>query len=203
MRKTCLFAAAVVVVAASPALTRPALAQSAPAGESFIISPPQGWVPQPPLHEGNVTVRRLLPPGSTSGQITEAINVERYEQSTQTPKQFVGALVAASRKNCQGLQVGPLDEHPINGYKAASLRFACTKSSRTGKSGLMMVIAVAGKDSLHVVQRMWLGQPVGANDPVPVPDTVIGSWDAFAARVTLCDAGDSKHPCPAPEAPPQ
>jgi hypothetical protein len=196
MRKTSLFAVALLAAAAMPAL-----AQTPSPGESFIIFPPQGWVPQPPIHEGNAVVRRLLPPGVDPAQVSEAINVERYDQATQTPKQFVGALVDASRKSCEGLQVGPLDEKPINGYKAASLRFACTKSSRTGKSGLMMVIAVAGKDALHVVQRMWLGQPVGANDPVPVPDAVIGAWDAFAARVTLCDAGDAKHPCPPAAAP--
>ncbi len=183
-----------VVVAALFLLGGQALAESPP--ERLIAHYPTDWKPQPAVAQGPMTVVQLLPPNASPQAFDEAIVVQRIDGSKESPKALVSAQIDGSRKNCEGLQVGPLDEAAINGYKAATVRFACTKSTRTGKSGLMMVVAVAGKDAVHVIQRMWLGAPVGANEPVPVPDTVIAAWDVFAAGVTVCDTRDPKHPCP-------
>jgi hypothetical protein len=89
-----------------------------------------------------------------------------------------------------------VDETPVNGYKAASIQFTCTKSHRNGKSGVMFVVAIAGRDALHVVSRVWLGPPVAANQLVPIPDTTLSEWAAFIRTITLCDSRDAQHPCP-------
>lgn len=190
MRKTLISAAAALVLAA------PAVAQT-PTGEHLIAKYPAGWQTLPPVKQDNLTVVRMLPPGATPQQFDEAINVERYDGLKIAPRSFALDMVEKSRKTCEGVQVSPVDETPVNGYKAAALRFHCTKSSRSGKSGLMMVTAIAGKDALFVVQRMWLGPPVAPDKAVPVPDATIGAWDAFAVTITLCNDSDATHRCPA------
>ncbi|MDA8230628.1 MAG: hypothetical protein M0006_04735 [Magnetospirillum sp.] len=188
MRKI-LFLAALALAAAGR--DHPALA-----GEEMLIFPPADWQRLPMLTQQNVTVARMLPPGATPQHYDEAINVERYDGFSNPPKDFALSAVQEVRKNCEGVQVSPVDETPINNYPAAALRVACTRGRHTGRSGLMMVIAVAGKHALYVAKRIWFGPPVAANQAVLVPQDTLAAWDAFAATVTLCDPDDSTHPCP-------
>jgi len=172
----------------------PALAQSAP--EHLIVPPPQGWVALPLNKQGNLTVVQMLPGGATPQDYQESIIIQRQDGEKKAPKDFVLGVVEGSKAHCESIVTSPVEERPVNGYKAAEIRFACSKSSRTGKSGLMMVKAISGKDALHVVQRVWLGAPVPPNQAVPVPDAIIEAWDAFDAFVVLCDSRDAKHSCP-------
>ncbi len=196
MRKTSLFAAALLVAIAFSPLP----ARAAEEGEHLIAHYPKEWLALPVNRQGNLTVVQLLPAGQSPQDYVESIIVQRREGDRQAPKELAMGIVEGSRAHCEGVVVSPVDQRPVNGYPAAEVRFACTKSSRNGKSGLMEVKAIAGTDALHVIQRVWFGPPVGANQPVPVPETTITAWDAFDNTVILCDAHDRKHPCPAPEA---
>ena len=60
----------------------------------------------------------------------------------------------------------------------------------------MMVIAMGGRDALHVLSMVWIGPPVAANQLAPIPDKTLAEWSAFAKTITLCDSRDAKHPCP-------
>ena len=199
MRKTLLFAAATLALAGAAS---PAPAQTAPEGEHLIARYPKGWEALPINRQGNLTVVQLLPPGQSPRDYVESIIVQRREGDAQSPRDLVMGIVQGSRGHCEGVVVSPVDEVPVNGYHAAEVRFACTKSSRNGKSGLMEIKAIGGKTAMHVIQRVWFGAPVGANQPVPVPEATINAWDAFDRTVTVCDAADPEHPCPKAEAPP-
>jgi hypothetical protein len=196
MLKMLPLAAAALLVLAVPASAQTAGAPSAAEGEHLIAHYPAGWQPLPANRQINLTVVQLLPPGEDPQNYTESVVVQRHDGERQSPKDYVGSVVQTSRANCEGTVVSPINEAMVNGYKAAEVRFACTKSSRTGKSGLMMIKAIAGRDALHVVQRVWRGAAVGATQPVPVPDATIAAWDAFDATIVLCDTRDPKHPCP-------
>lgn len=178
----------------------PALAQTVPP-EHVLARYPAQWVAQPPVRQDKLTVVQLLPPGQTPQDYIESIIIERYEEEHQAPKDFVLTRVSASRKSCDGLFASDVDETPINGYKAASVQFTCTKSRRNNKSGLIMVTVMAGRDALHVVSRVWVGPPVASNELVPVPGSTISEWKAFARTVWLCDTRDVQHPCPVPQTP--
>ena len=193
MRTLLRFSAAAIVIGAV-LISSDGFAQSAP--EHLIVPPPKDWVPLPINHQANLTVLQMLPAGQSPQDYQESIVIQRQEGEKKTPKDFVLGVVQGSKSHCEGIVSSPVDERPVNGYKAAEVRFACTKSSRTGKSGLMMVKAIAGKDALHVVQRIWLGAPVTPSQPVPVPDATIEAWDAFDAMIVLCDSRDAKHGCP-------
>ena len=177
------------------ALVVPATAQNAPP-ERAQARYPAGWVAGTPFHEGNITVVRLLPPGQSDKDFVEAILIERYEAERRPAKEHVLSRAEATRRSCDGVLVSQVNESQINGYAAAQIRFTCTRSQRNGKSGAMMVIAIEGRDALHVISRFWVGQGVAANQLVPVPQQTIAEWDAFAQTVTVCDTRDSKHPCP-------
>lgn len=198
MRKMPLFAAALLATAAAAS---PAPAQTAPEGEHLIAHYPKDWQALPINRKGSLTVVQLLPAGQLPQDYVESIIVQRREGDRQSPKDLAMGIVSGSRSHCDGVVVSPVDETPINGYPAAEVRFACTKSSRNGKSGVMEIKAIAGKDAMHVIQRVWFGPPVGSNQPVPVPETTISAWDAFDHTVTVCDPTDPAHPCPQAEAP--
>jgi hypothetical protein len=157
---------------------------------------PADWVAQPPVRQEQLTVIRLLPPGQTAQDFSQAITVERYESEHRSPKDFVLSRAEASRGTCDGMLAGEVVEGVINGYKAASLRFTCTRSQRNNKSGAVSLTAIAGRDALHVISWFWLGAPVAANQLVPVPPQTVAQWDAFTKTILVCDTRDSTHPCP-------
>lgn len=164
--------------------------------EHIIARYPAQWVAQAPVSEGKLSVQRFLPSGQTPKDYNQAIIVERYVEEHQAPKEHVLSRAEASRRSCDGVLSSAVDETPINGYKAASIQFSCTKSHRNGKSGVMLVIAIAGRDALHVISLVWLGPPVAVNQLAPIPDHTVAEWSAFAQTITLCDSRDNKHPCP-------
>ena len=176
--------------------TGPAAAQTAPPERAEARYPAQ-WIAQPPVHQDNVTVVRLLPPGQSPQSFSEAVMIERYEAEHRPPKEHVLSRAEATRRSCDGVLVSAVDETPVNGYKAASVRFTCTRSQRNGMSGAMLVTAVEGRDALHVISRLWIGPPVASNQLVPVPKQTVDEWDAFQRTITVCDIRDSRHPCPA------
>ncbi len=179
-----------------------AMAQSASGGggaipdERAMARYPANWVAQAPVHQDQLTVVRLLPPGQTPQDFNQAITVERYETVHQSPKDFLLSRADSSRSTCDGMLVGDVTESMINGYKSASLRFTCTRSHRNNKSGAVSLTAVAGRDALHVISWYWLGDPVAANQLVPIPPQTVTQWDAFAKTITVCNVNDSRHPCP-------
>jgi hypothetical protein len=187
---------ALALLAAFPVLAQQSPSQAVVPTERIEAHYPMNWLRSTPERQDSTISVRLLPPGATPQNYTEEIDIQRHEGSLEPPRDFINATIVAGQKACEGLQVTPIDERPINGYKAANMRLACTRSQRSGKSGVMMVIAIAGREALHVVQRIWLGPPVGPAQVVPIPDSVVRDWDAFAASVTLCDIKDSTHPCP-------
>lgn len=177
------------------------------AGEQAQIPPeragahyPPDWVAEPPVHQDSLTVIRLLPPGETALNFTQAITIERYEAEHRSPKDFVLSRAEASRPTCDGMLVSEVKEGLVNGYKAASVRFTCTRSQRNNKSGAVALTAVAGRDALHVLSWYWLGQPVAANQLVPVPPQIVQQWDAFERSIIVCDTRFVEHPCPAARA---
>lgn len=157
---------------------------------------PANWVAQPPVHKEQLTVVRLLPPGQSPQDFTQAITIERYEAMHQSPKEFLLSRADSSRSTCDGMLAGDVVEGTVNGYKSASLRFTCTRSHRNNKSGAVSLTAVAGRDALHVISWYWLGDPVSANQIVPVPAQTVSEWDAFAKTIIVCNINDSSHPCP-------
>lgn len=178
------------------ALALPAGAQSPPSeGERLLITPPQGWQATPSATQGTMVSSRMFPPGQTPETWTEAISVQRHNDRAAKAKDFVQGMVQTSRKSCEGVQVGNLEETPINGYPAASVRVACTKGKQTGQSGLMMVTAIRGREAMFVVQRMWKGPPVTPNQAVPVPTAVLIDFTSFAKTITVCDNRTPDHPC--------
>jgi len=168
-----------------------------PPPEHVMARYPAQWIAQSPLHQDKLTAVQILPPGQTPRDYTDAVIIERYEEDHLAPKDFVMAQADSSRRSCDGMLTSNVDETPVNGYKAASVQFTCTKSHRNGKSGVRFVIAIAGRDALHAVSRIWIGPPVSANQLVPIPETTLAEWGAFVKTITLCDTRDVKHPCPA------
>ena len=176
--------------------TLPAFAQNAPP-EHLMARYPAQWVAQQPTVDERLTVQRLLPPGQSPKDYNEAVVIERYDQDHTPPKEFIQARANDSRQNCDGTLSGQIDETLVNGYKSASIIYTCSKSHRNGKSGEVMVIAISGRDALHVISRVWIGPAVPANQLPPIPEQVTKEWTAFSSTVLLCDTRpNNNHPCP-------
>lgn len=189
--------APVVTLAAVVALAQPAAAQPAPQPkEKILLDMPAGWQAKGTQRSDKGETTMLYPPGQGSESWSEMLVLQVVRDSQAMPHNYVAQIVEASRTNCDAVGPSPTTEKSINGYPAAALTVSCTKGKRTGMGGLVMVVAMRGREALYVVQRLWQGPAFGRNEAVPVPQGMLKDWGAFARTVGLCDQVDAKHPCP-------
>jgi hypothetical protein len=193
----------ILALAVALALTRPATAQQGPPPaaapspkEKILLEMPQGWYPKGTQRSDKGETTMLYPPGQGGETWSEMLVLQVVRDSQAMPHNYVQQIVEASRTNCDAVGPSPVTEKSINGYPAAALTVSCTKGKRTGKGGLVMVVAMRGREALYVVQRLWQGPAFGRNEAVPVPQDMLKTWGAFARTIGLCDQVDPKHPCP-------
>lgn len=182
--------ALMAVMAALPAQAQQQL------GERLLLNAPAGWSAVPVQRGEKMVISRLFPPGESDKQWSQAITVQMYPGSEQSPRSFVEGIIAYSRDNCEAAGPGPVSETQNNGYPSAVVTVTCTKGRTSGLGSFAMIQAIRGRDALYVVQRQWRGPAFGKNQNPAFPPDMLKEWGDFARTVSLCDNRDSKHPCP-------
>ncbi|CAA7618494.1 conserved exported hypothetical protein [Candidatus Terasakiella magnetica] len=165
--------------------------------ERLVMTPPAGWQAAGNSSRQNALTTQLLPPGQTPENWTEMLAVQVVADSRASSRDYVQQIIEASRDNCEATGPSPVTEKQLNGYPAAAFTVSCTKGRQTGLGGLVMVIAIRGRESLYVIQRIWRGQPFGREETAPAPREMLQEWANFSRNVSLCDTVDTaRHPCP-------
>lgn len=165
-------------------------------GERLLMNAPAGWSAIPLQKGEKMVISRLFPPGESDKQWTQAITVQMYPGSDQSPRSYVESIVAYSRDNCDAAGPGPVSEPLNNGYPSASVTITCTKGRTSGLGSFALIQAIRGRDALYVVQRQWRGPAFGKDQNPAFPPNMLKEWGEFARAVGLCDSRDSRHPCP-------
>lgn len=184
------------VMTALAALPVQAQAQQQQAGERLLMHAPAGWSAIPLQRGEKMVISRLFPPGENEKQWTQAITVQMYPGSDQSPRSFIENIIAYSRDNCEAVGPGPVNENQNNGYPAANVTITCTKGRTSGLGSFALIQAIRGRDALYVVQRQWRGPAFGKDQNPAFPPDMLKDWGDFSKTVGLCDGRDSRHPCP-------
>jgi hypothetical protein len=188
------FAAAVLCASL---LAAPAVAnQPQPSGERLLMSPPAGWKPVVMQRGEKVSITRLYPPNQDENNWSELVTVQIYPSSEQSPRTFIDGAIHYSRESCEAAGASAVTERTANGYPMATVSITCTKGTKSGMGGFVLIQAIRGKDALYVVQRQWRGQPFERNQNPPFPPGLLQDWARFSQQVSLCDTRDNRYPCP-------
>jgi hypothetical protein len=210
MRKLCSLAAPLLAVLVTMALPPAALAQMRQQPqqqqaikqprtehtERLVMTPPTGWKAGAGSGSDTAITSQMFPPGQTSENWTQMLSVQVMADSQADARAYIQRVVEASRTNCEASGPSPVTEKQLNLYPAAALTVSCTRGRQSGMGGLVLAIAIRGREALYVVQRIWRGQPFDRNEVVPVPQEMLQEWAAFSKGVSLCDLSDPRHPCP-------
>jgi hypothetical protein len=165
--------------------------------ERLVMVPPPGWQPQEVNGSDKALTTRLYPPGQNAEKWSEMLTVQVLADSRADAREYIQQVVEASRTNCEAAGPSPVTEKLLNGYPAAALTVSCTKGRQSGMGGLVLSVAIRGREALYVVQRVWRGQSFDRNEPVPVSQAMLQEWTVFSRGVSLCDMADAaRHPCP-------
>ncbi|MGE5502798.1 MAG: hypothetical protein ACM31L_00095 [Actinomycetota bacterium] len=183
-------------------LAAPAFAQSQaqpqpqPAGkERLLRAIPDGWQAKGTQKSPKGDTTMVFPPGQNSDKWSEMVIVQVVGDPQAAPDAYVNQVVEASRNNCEAIGPSPITEKSINGYPAAAMTVSCTKGRHSGMGGLVMVIAIRGREALYVVERLWQGPSFARNEAVPASQEMLKDWGAYTKSIYLCDIGDPGHPC--------
>jgi len=103
--------------------------------------------------------------------------------------------MADVKTECDDMGAGEVQLARENGYESGMRVAACNKSKRWGKGELSLYKVILGGQRTYVVSRSWSGPPFEKTQS-PVSSEKLVEWLAFMARVVVCDASDTSHPCP-------
>jgi hypothetical protein len=192
---------ALVLILTALTLAMPAAAQSQsqpaqPQGrERLLRAIPEGWQAKGTQKSPKGATTMVFPPGQGADRWSEMVIVQVVEDPQAAPDAYVAQVVEASRNSCEAIGPSPVTEKSVNGYPTAALTVSCTKGRHSGMGGLVMVMAIRGREALYVVERLWQGAAFARNEAVPIPQETLKDWGAYTKSVYLCDIGDTRHPC--------
>nr|CAM74085.1 conserved hypothetical protein, secreted [Magnetospirillum gryphiswaldense MSR-1] len=174
---------------------------------------PLCWLPCPPLAADRLQVPQLnhwkgkspetdktrqadgLIPGQKGAETwTRRITVQAFRGVPLTVSEFLEQAVAKTAPVCEAAAAGPASMGSIGGREAGSRTIACGKYKGDGRGTYVLHFAIRGRDAFYVVSRMWRGAPFALGQ-VPVPESELVQWRAYADAIDLCDTTDARRPC--------
>jgi hypothetical protein len=99
------------------------------------------------------------------------------------------------KQPCDQTELNIVETRQVNGYAASLHRLTCTRNKQNGKGEFTYILGIQGRDALYLVQRAWRGKPYAAG-VVPLSTTELKAWQAFVAKIEVCDPRVAGHACP-------
>lgn len=182
------------------ALSLPALARPALAGEQLFVAIPSGWGEAWRQDQGSQTIVEYLPPGQSVSDWIEMITLQDFPGALVDPMAYLQKVVAAFGDGCQATRHEGPRNSVENGYPVALAYVEC-KGPDPAKAAPGVVLknveflsikAIQGVTALHVVQRAWHGDDESQH---PLQQPTAKDWVAAVRDAELCDLSDSKRTC--------
>ncbi|CDL00128.1 conserved exported protein of unknown function [Magnetospirillum gryphiswaldense MSR-1 v2] len=136
----------------------------------------------------------LIPVQEGAETWTRRITVQAFRGVPLTVSEFLEQAVAKTAPVCEAAAAGPASIGSIGGREAGSRTIACGKYKGDGRGTYVLHFAIRGRDAFYVVSRMWRGAPFALGQ-VPVPESELVQWRAYADAIDLCDTTDARRPC--------
>ena len=184
------------LVAAVPALRaqQPASAALSP-GENLLASLPQGWSLGFSDRDDGRAIYEYLPPDQQVEDWQEMMTVQIFfDLNSVPPSALLGQMRAGFEAECEAAGADQLVERTVNGYPAARQLLLCGQAQQSGMGEVTLVLALAGRDSLYVVQRAWRGNPFKGAAP-QAASTLLADWAQHLDSIKLCDTRDKSRSC--------
>jgi len=192
MRFLLLSAICTLLSACTTEVIKPERASSPVLSERLRGSPPVGWHQ---VYQFNNISHRLVdfvPGGENNIDWTAKISFESFSDLVDiNPEEMLIDVISNDSQRCNFVQHANLFSGLENNYPTSVRLYLCGKSSITEKGEIKII---QGKHYFYVIRIVSRIAPFEENMSNFSKD-VIATWSTYLRGITLCDDGQSLHPC--------
>jgi hypothetical protein len=167
----------------------PLAAQAQLRDENLLFAPPAGFHVGYEKRNPQGSIMEMVPTGQTVEHWDEMVTVQIFRgNATGAIPAFRARMQALVKTACDGATSAPIAEGDENGYAFAVWIQDCPLNKSSGTPERAFPKAIAGHDSLYVVQRAYRSEGTGEQATTA---------SRFLRGVRVCDTRTDEHPCPA------
>lgn len=163
--------------------------------ETYGFAVPQRWQEVDRSRQQGVDMITFVPQGQSLQGWTDMVILQVYREMTALPAEALRErTLSALRAACADASAGTLQTGLSNNYPSAFWVTACARNSQSGLGEIAYFRSLQGNDNLYMVQRVWNTAPFAPNPPA-LPEAEKQEAIAILRALTVCQPGDSRHPC--------
>lgn len=156
------------------------------------------WLAQAPLpdlvvahrqEQAGSMIEERIPPGETVNDWTRMVTTQRFAGLVSrgvTLDSFVASFVTGLDRGCPGARSSEPRHFETGGRPAVSFRIDCPLNPATGKPETFLLLAIAGREDLHVVQVAYRHVPDADENQAA---------ERHLASIRLCSASSPDPAC--------
>lgn len=155
--------------------------------ENLLLAVPEGYKIDFQQQTGEMPIREMVPDAQTVTDWTEMVTVQVFHDLKVTPEQLKASIDKEGPAACDGIESHPVAQGDENGYAYMLWLQSCPLNKTTGKPEITWFKAIAGNDSVYVVQLAFKAWP--SKDQIT-------SWMHYLGSVRVCDSRLPERACP-------
>ena len=152
------------------------------------MSVPDGYKVDYTAKQEKQSITEMVPKAESVKDWTEMVTVQIFYGQKATTQQFKARLATLWSQACPGGVSLHVTEAIENGYPALVWLQMCPNNPQTAKPEWTWVKALAGHDSLYVVQKAFRFEPSKEQ---------VVQWTKYLRGVAVCDSRIKERSCPA------
>jgi hypothetical protein len=155
--------------------------------ENLLVAVPDGYKVDFQQRSGSMLISEMVPVAQTVANWTEMVTVQVFHDLKATPQQLKARIDEEGLAACDGIESNPVAQGDENGYAYLVWLQSCPLNKATGKPEITWFKAIAGNDSVYVVQLAFKAWPSKEQ---------ITSWMHYLGSVRVCDSRLPERACP-------
>ena len=164
--------------------------------EQLLAKPPADWKLIYRLDLPSARLSDFIPPQETVSDWTTKLSFESSRGLVDfDPIEILLAEVNRDQKKCGFVQHFNLFSGLENNYPASVRLFLCGENALINKGEVKMIKAIAGNEYFYLIRILKRIKPFDVDQP-EFAKREIAEWSSYIRSISLCDPGQSEHPCP-------
>jgi hypothetical protein len=131
--------------------------------------------------EANVSHFRWV----TAGEV-ESLTVTTVKGKTMSARAYYDVDLKSGAKSCTAHETAIVDDSSIADYETITWSATCRREDPEPTMTWFLFRALSGRDSFYTVTKTWNREPTAEERNV---------WQAYLARISLCDTRRDETPC--------
>ena len=170
--------------------------------EQLLAQPPDGWLQSFRTEGPGIRMVEYVPPDTDPNDWKDKLSFESFtEPPLPDAIEILKSIADDQRKTCERFSDHDTFSGLENDYPTSVRLFICPTNKLTRSGQLTLVKTIRGDTHFFVITRARRVPVIKQGGDMPMPPAIMAEWSLYLRSITVCNATDQRHPCPAPPDP--